>query len=86
IEQPFIQELSNPLVAPHLLYIPETDVGVTVDWFSQSKKWHEMLSPEMCVPMVETKGMHYYIYEPAQMWDGTVVVPVHFILITKVFK
>ncbi|KAG0152032.1 hypothetical protein CROQUDRAFT_23070, partial [Cronartium quercuum f. sp. fusiforme G11] len=86
IGQSFIEKLSIPLVSPHLVYIPGTDVGVTVNWFSQSKKWCEMLPLEMCVPMVETKGMHYYIYVPAQMWDGTVVVPVHFYSHNKILR
>ncbi|KAG0138921.1 hypothetical protein CROQUDRAFT_55495, partial [Cronartium quercuum f. sp. fusiforme G11] len=45
---------------------------------SQSKKWCEMLPPDLWVPMVVVEGLHYYNYEPAQLKDGSVVVPVHF--------
>ncbi|KAH9820343.1 hypothetical protein DFH28DRAFT_1079757 [Melampsora americana] len=62
------QELSNPEVCLHIEFLPETDEGVTVDRYSQSKKWRECLSPRE----------HFYIYEPAQLKDSRVVVPIFF--------
>ncbi|KAG0151477.1 hypothetical protein CROQUDRAFT_704044, partial [Cronartium quercuum f. sp. fusiforme G11] len=78
VEAILSQELSNPLVAPHMVYVPKTDVGLSVNQFSQSKEWHEMLPKDMQVQMVVVRNIHYYIYEPTQMADGTVVVPCHF--------
>lgn len=72
------QELSNPEVAPHIEFFPEKDEGVTVDRFSQSKKWREELPPSLRVPMVVVEGEHFYIYEPTQLEDSRVVVPVFF--------
>ncbi|KAH9807809.1 hypothetical protein DFH28DRAFT_1201673 [Melampsora americana] len=72
------QELSNPEVCPHIEFLPEIDEGVTVDRYSQSKKWRECLSPSLRVQMVENQGEHFYIYEPAQLEDLRVVVPVFF--------
>lgn len=73
------QELSNPEVAPHIEFFPEKDEGVTVDRFSQSKKWREELPPSLRVPMVVVEGEHFYIYEPTQLEDSRVVVPVFFL-------
>ncbi|KAH9809107.1 hypothetical protein DFH28DRAFT_1191574 [Melampsora americana] len=72
------QELSNPEVASHLEFFPEIDKGVTVDRYSQSKKWREELPPRLRVPMVDVDGEHFYIYEPAQLQNSRVVVPTFF--------
>ncbi|EGF97180.1 uncharacterized protein MELLADRAFT_87422 [Melampsora larici-populina 98AG31] len=72
------QELSNPETGPHIEFIPEIDRGVTVDRYSQSKKWREDLSPNLRVPMVKVYGEHFYIYEPCQLEDSRVVVPIFF--------
>ncbi|KAH9807976.1 hypothetical protein DFH28DRAFT_1088454 [Melampsora americana] len=72
------QELSNPEVGPHLEFFPEKDERVTVDRYSQSKKWREDLPPSLRVPMVVVHGEHFFIYEPTQLEDSRVVVPVFF--------
>ncbi|KAH9814114.1 hypothetical protein DFH28DRAFT_972285 [Melampsora americana] len=72
------QELSNPEVASHIEFFPESDNGVTVDRYSQSKKWREELPPSLRVPMVDVDGEHFYIYEPAQLENSRVVVPIFF--------
>ncbi|KAH9809499.1 hypothetical protein DFH28DRAFT_1133401 [Melampsora americana] len=72
------QELGNPHVAPHIEFLPESDDGVTVDRYSQSKKWRECLSRDIRPQMVDIEGEHFYIYEPAQLEDSRVVVPVIF--------
>ncbi|KAH9808247.1 hypothetical protein DFH28DRAFT_1196797 [Melampsora americana] len=72
------QELSNPEVASHIEFLPESDKGVTVDRYSQSKKWREDLPPSLRVPMVDVEGEHFYIYEPAQLENSRVVVPIFF--------
>ncbi|EGF97427.1 uncharacterized protein MELLADRAFT_85368 [Melampsora larici-populina 98AG31] len=72
------QELSNPESAPHIEFIPENDQGVTIDRYSQSKKWREDLPRNLRVPMVNVYGEHFYIYEPCQLEDSRVVVPIFF--------
>ncbi|EGG02512.1 uncharacterized protein MELLADRAFT_91346 [Melampsora larici-populina 98AG31] len=72
------QELSNPEVAPNIEFLPEDDKAVIVDRYSQSKKWREDLPPSLRVPMVDVDGEHFYIYEPAQLADSRVVIPVFF--------
>lgn len=73
-------------MVPHLKFVPEIDDGVTVNRLAQSQKWREGLSREMRVPMVEVSGQHYYIYEPAQLSNGKVVVPVFFYSDTKCIR
>lgn len=51
---------------------------MTVNRFSQSKKWREVLGADLRVPMVDVDGEHFYVYEPAQLQDSTLVVPVYF--------
>lgn len=51
---------------------------MTVNRFSQSKKWREGLTAELRVPMVNVGGEHFYVYEPAQLLDMSMVVPVFF--------
>ncbi len=65
-------------MVPHLKFLPETDNGVPVSGFSQSKKWQELLSPDLRVPMVSLHDTHFYIYEPTQLLCGKVLVPIHF--------
>ncbi|KAH9810721.1 hypothetical protein DFH28DRAFT_488008 [Melampsora americana] len=72
------QELSNPEVCQNIGFLPEIDKSVEVNRFSQSKKWREELQPTLRVPMVEVDGEHFYIYEPAQLVDSVVVLPVFF--------
>lgn len=57
---------------------PESDLAVTVNRFSQSKKWRESLPADLRVPMVHVDGQHFYVYEPAQLQDMSIVVPVFF--------
>ncbi|KAH9815307.1 hypothetical protein DFH28DRAFT_969339 [Melampsora americana] len=72
------QELSNPEVCHNIGFLPEIDKSVEVNRFSQSKKWREELQPSLRVPMVEVDGEHFYVYEPAQLVDSLVVLPIFF--------
>lgn len=73
-----IQELANPLVSSAMVFVPETDRGVAVNRLAQSQKWREGFSRELRVPMVRVRNQHFYVYEPAQLEDKRVVLPVFF--------
>ncbi|KAG0148750.1 hypothetical protein CROQUDRAFT_692746, partial [Cronartium quercuum f. sp. fusiforme G11] len=73
-----MKELSNPHTAPHLVFIPECDKDVVINRFSQSKKWRECLPRQLRSQMVPVGSQHFYIYEPVQLSDGKLVVPVYF--------
>lgn len=59
-------------------FYPETDDGVIVDRFSQSKKWREEIPVHLRAPMVHVHDSHWYIYEPTQLSDNRLVLPVLF--------
>lgn len=74
----YAQELANPEVCPNMGFYPDSDCAVTVNQFSQSTKWREGLEVDLRVPMVDVNGEHFYLYEPAQLHDSSLVVPVYF--------
>lgn len=75
---PFLKQLANPLIAPHIAFYPETDKKVTVTRFSQSQKWRQDWNRHTRTQMVDVVGRHYYIYEPTQLVDSSVVIPCFF--------
>ncbi|KAH9820701.1 hypothetical protein DFH28DRAFT_1194770 [Melampsora americana] len=86
-----LTELGNPLVSPHLVFIPEAVDDEPVNHLSQSKKWREEYPRDLRVPMIEHNSFHYYIYEPLQLLSGERVVPIHFyqqkgVIFSKSFK
>lgn len=66
------------MISHHLAYMPESDKDVVINWFSQSKKWRELLPLDNRVQMVVVRGQHYYVYEPVQLFDFKIVVPCFF--------
>ncbi|CAH7670278.1 hypothetical protein PPACK8108_LOCUS4994 [Phakopsora pachyrhizi] len=59
--------------------------------FSQSAKWLHQHPRDLRVQMINVGDKSYYIYEPAQLKDGNVVVPIYFyikggIMFAKVCK
>jgi hypothetical protein len=52
--------------------------GLNIHKFSQSRKWREELPSDMRVQMVSVNGKHFYIYEPTQLFDGMMVIPIFF--------
>ncbi|KAH9807092.1 hypothetical protein DFH28DRAFT_1153434 [Melampsora americana] len=71
-------ELANPLVSPHLVFVPERTLEGPTNRLSQCKKWREDYSPELRVQMIVSNDIHYYIYEPVQLQTQQLVVPIFF--------
>ncbi|KAH9819141.1 hypothetical protein DFH28DRAFT_1148262 [Melampsora americana] len=73
------QELANPVVSDHLVFVPEYDPNTPTDRFSQSKKWREGFSRTHRVQMVTSKRAgHFYLYEPVRGCSNEWIVPVYF--------
>ncbi|KAI8455747.1 hypothetical protein BY996DRAFT_4636994 [Phakopsora pachyrhizi] len=72
------QELGNPLVSTCLEFYPEQPAGKNIYKLSQSKKWLQEYPRDLRAQMISVGGKHYYIYEPVQINDGSVVVPMFF--------
>ncbi|KAI7941230.1 hypothetical protein MJO29_013304 [Puccinia striiformis f. sp. tritici] len=71
-------DLMNPLVAPHLEFVPEDAHGRDIYKMSQSSKWLKHLEPDLRVQMVESNEKHFYIFEPVQLKTHAIVVPYFF--------
>ncbi|KAH9818849.1 hypothetical protein DFH28DRAFT_830893, partial [Melampsora americana] len=78
MQENITQELSNPLVSAHLVFIPETVDNKPINHLSQSKKWREDYSRDLQVPIIEHNSFHYYIYKPFHLPSLERVVPSHF--------
>jgi hypothetical protein len=74
----FWQDLRNPLVAPHLDFLPEDAHGKGIFKTSQSAKWLKHLAPDIRVQMVAYNKKHYYTYEPVQLKNDNIIIPIFF--------
>ncbi|KDN33741.1 hypothetical protein RSAG8_13172, partial [Rhizoctonia solani AG-8 WAC10335] len=68
------RDVSNPIVAPHLVFYPE-DSGDTLAESWQAKKWKEAIPLEQLTPMYSNGGKSYYVNELARLHDGSYVIP-----------
>ena len=66
--------MGNPRVRPHLRFYPE-DPRQKLKECWQASRWLHELSPDIATPMVRVGSQDYYVYEPAKLVDGQVVVP-----------
>ncbi|KAH9811012.1 hypothetical protein DFH28DRAFT_1085197 [Melampsora americana] len=64
-------ELVNPLVSPHLIYVPKLRIN-------QCQKWREDYPPDLRVQIISSESCHYYVYEPVQLQTEQLVVPIFF--------
>ncbi|KAI8455366.1 hypothetical protein BY996DRAFT_8686339 [Phakopsora pachyrhizi] len=78
IEGLLIQELGNPLVSSFQEFHPEQSAGKNIYKLSQSKKWLQEYPRDLRAQRISVGGKHYYIYDPVQISDGSVVVPMFF--------
>ncbi|KAI8459899.1 hypothetical protein BY996DRAFT_6409842 [Phakopsora pachyrhizi] len=72
------EELGNPLVCNFLELYPEQSAGENIYKLSHSKKWLQKYPRDLRAQMICVGGKHYYIYEPVQLNDGSVIVPIFF--------
>jgi hypothetical protein len=75
--------MANPRVRPHLHFYAE-DNGASVNEYYQASHWRESArDPELIhlshqirlTPMAVICGVHYYLYEPCLLKDGTACMP-----------
>ncbi|KAI8447008.1 hypothetical protein BY996DRAFT_4647289 [Phakopsora pachyrhizi] len=78
IEGLLTQELGNPLVSKFVEFYPELSNGKNIYKLSQSEKWLHQYPRNLRAQMISFGGKQFYIYEPVQLIDGNVVVPVFF--------
>ncbi|KAH9812461.1 hypothetical protein DFH28DRAFT_825323, partial [Melampsora americana] len=71
-------ELVNPLISPHIVFVPKQAINTPINRFSQCQKWREGYTPDLCVQMIAINNHHFYIYEPVQLCSQQLVVPMFF--------
>jgi hypothetical protein len=81
----------NPLVAPHLEFLPEDARGLNIYKLLQSTKWLKHFESDLQVQMVESNQKHFYLFEPVQLKSLEIIIPVYFYsqngaLFAKVYK
>ncbi|KAI8457360.1 hypothetical protein BY996DRAFT_6411693 [Phakopsora pachyrhizi] len=64
-------------ISVSVLRNPISTVGIE-GILNQSKKWLQEYPRDLRAKMISVGGKHYYIYEPVQINDGSVVVPMFF--------
>ncbi|RPD56808.1 hypothetical protein L226DRAFT_513548 [Lentinus tigrinus ALCF2SS1-7] len=74
LESLLAQEMANPRIRPHLRFYPE-DAGQKLKECWQASRWLHELSPDIATPMVRVGSQDYYVYEPAKLIDGQVIIP-----------
>ncbi|KAI8461540.1 hypothetical protein BY996DRAFT_8404742, partial [Phakopsora pachyrhizi] len=78
IEGLLTQELGNPLVSKFVEFYPELSNGKNIYKLSQSEKRLHQFPRNLRAQMISVGGKQFYIYEPVQLIDGNLVVPVFF--------
>ncbi|CAH7685630.1 hypothetical protein BY996DRAFT_4576201 [Phakopsora pachyrhizi] len=73
---PMTTELCNPIVTNYLEYYPEDSEGENIYKLSQSQKWLHQYPRDLHAQMIRVENKSFYIYEPAQIIDRNVVVPI----------
>jgi hypothetical protein len=74
IEKILGQEIRNPLVTRAIGYYPEDARGKNIFKLSQSKKWLKDMDPDS-----QTSNGDFYLFEPVQLSNNSIVVPLFFI-------
>jgi hypothetical protein len=70
--------MANPIVNKHMDFYPEDTNGFNIYKLSQSLKWREDFPADIWVQMVEVHSKHFYIFEPIELDDRKIVIPVYF--------
>lgn len=66
--------MANPRIGPHIHHYPE-DSGKHLEECWQAKRWLEELDPSLATPMIRVGHQDFYVFEPAQLQDGSIVIP-----------
>ncbi|KAH9159959.1 hypothetical protein EDB89DRAFT_1915359 [Lactarius sanguifluus] len=73
------REMANPHVRPYLHFYPE-DAGKTVNEYWHATHWHEVADSSLVTPMAVINNTHFFVYEPAVLTNGCVVMPYRWFL------
>lgn len=71
--------MANPRVRPYLHFYPE-DAGKVVNEYWHARHWHEAADPSIVTPMVAINNLHFFIYEPTILANGSIIMPYRWFL------
>lgn len=66
--------MANPRTRVHLRHYPE-DAGEHLEHCWQAERWLHEIDDDLLTPMHRTKEQDFYTLEPAQLMDGSMVMP-----------
>lgn len=66
--------MANPQISKHIHHFPE-DSGQYLEQCWQAQHWLRDINPALATPMVHVGHQDYYVFEPAKLCDGTVIIP-----------
>ncbi|KAI0071327.1 hypothetical protein K474DRAFT_1607117, partial [Panus rudis PR-1116 ss-1] len=72
-------QMANPLVRPHLHFLPE-DAGSHLSEAWQGSRWLHELIPQLGTQMIGFQGQDYYLFEPALLENGQACVPIRWFI------
>ncbi|KIJ42514.1 hypothetical protein M422DRAFT_48162 [Sphaerobolus stellatus SS14] len=71
------QEIANPLVRPHLAFLPE-DSSTCIAATRNAHHWLYGVDESLLIPMVRVGHQDFYIFKPAITRHGNAVIPFRF--------
>ncbi|KIM68453.1 hypothetical protein SCLCIDRAFT_20369 [Scleroderma citrinum Foug A] len=69
-----VQEMANPCIRPHVRHYPE-DAGGQLEQPWQASRWLHEIDPSIATPMICKGHQDFYVFEPTELVDGTMVIP-----------
>ncbi|KAH8982323.1 hypothetical protein EDB86DRAFT_2834406 [Lactarius hatsudake] len=72
-------EMANPRVCPYLHFYPK-DASKTVNEYWHAAHWHKVADLSLVTPMAVINNTHFFVYEPAVLTNGCVVMPYRWFL------
>ncbi|KAH9819240.1 hypothetical protein DFH28DRAFT_887035, partial [Melampsora americana] len=70
--------LTNQNVAENVQVYPQVCSNGLVQDFRHGEKWLSKSEVDLRAPILHTRHVHFYLYEPIYLKDGRVVTPTHF--------
>jgi hypothetical protein len=71
-----LEDWANPLVFPHLQQYPMIPPNRVVSEVWHAQKWRNDMDQHCLSPMYDDGHKHFHIGKPAQMKNGSIIIPV----------
>ncbi|KAL0572680.1 hypothetical protein V5O48_009279 [Marasmius crinis-equi] len=75
-----MKDWTDPNVRPYLQIYPEIPEDGVVREIWHAEKWRKEMDLRTLSPMYDANGVHYYVFEVCQLYDGRFVIPIRWLL------